>query len=36
MAEKTIDGMTIFIKTLINSYVRYFNQKYKKIGSLNY
>lgn len=32
--QKTTDGMTIFIKTLMNSYVRYFNQKYKRIGGL--
>lgn len=32
--QKTTDGMTVFIKTLMNSYVRYFNQKYKRVGGL--
>ena len=32
--QKTTDGMSIFVKTLMNSYVRYFNKKYKRIGGL--
>jgi putative transposase len=32
--QKTSDGMTIFMKALMNSYVRYFNQKYKRVGGL--
>ena len=32
--QKTRDGMSIFVKTLMNSYVRYFNKKYKRIGGL--
>lgn len=32
--QKTSDGMTIFMKTLMNSYVRYFNQKHKRVGCL--
>ncbi len=34
LKQKTTDGMTIFIKTLMNSYVRYFNLKYKRVGGL--
>lgn len=32
--QKTADGMTIFMKSLMNSYVKYFNQKYKRVGGL--
>ena len=34
LKQKTTDGMTIFMKTLMNSYVKYFNQKYKRVGGL--
>lgn len=32
--QKTRVGMTKFIRALMNSYVRYFNQKYKRVGGL--
>lgn len=32
--QKTTDGMTIFMKVLMNSYVKYFNQKHKRVGCL--
>lgn len=32
--QKTTDGMTVFMKSLMNSYVKYFNQKYKRVGGL--
>ncbi len=32
--QKTTDGITIFIKALMNSYVKYFNQKHYRVGGL--
>jgi len=32
--QMTREGMTRFIRALMNSYVRYFNQKYKRVGGL--
>jgi len=32
--QTTKDGMTLFMRALMDSYVRYFNQKYKRYGSL--
>ncbi len=34
LKQKTTDGMIIFVRALMNSYVRYFNKKYKRIGGL--
>lgn len=34
LKQKTKEGMTKFIRALMNSYVRYFNRKYKRIGGL--
>src|SRR3989338_6348834 len=32
LKQKSKEGMTKFIRALMNSYVRYFNLKYKRIG----
>lgn len=32
--QTTREGMTRFIRALMDSYVRYFNQKYKRVGGL--
>lgn len=32
--QKTIDGISKFIKQLTNAYTLYFNQKYQRVGSL--
>lgn len=34
LKQKTKEGMTKFIRALMNSYVKYFNKKYKRIGGL--
>lgn len=30
----TVNGMTLFMRALMNSYVKYFNQKYSRVGGL--
>ncbi len=32
--QKTVDGITKFMRRLLTSYVMYFNKKYKRIGTL--